>query len=196
MLVCQNCVQDLPEESLFCNKCGSKITSSSKGLTDIHKFGIHATVTNEPKVNNSNEKDRFPVKALIIIILIISAGGLFSVYDRLSEDPPINLYETSSSKYSNSNVSTDVTTESDNYWSKSAGNTTGYDWLVMNDAQKRDIVSVVIMDWELNNFEVAVGSSYFISALDAFYGDESTNINNLAEAMTLIGLSGNVLIEK
>jgi hypothetical protein len=41
-----------------------------------------------------------------------------------------------------------------------------------------------------------VSSTYFISALDVFYGDESTNSNNLAEAMTLIGYTGNVLRKK
>lgn len=151
---------------MFCNKCGSKITSSSIRLT---------TVANEPNVNNSNEKDRFPVKTLIIIILIVSA------------DTPMNLYETSSSEYSYNTESTDV--ESDNSWSKSAGSTTGFDWLDMNKAQKLDIASGVIMDWELNNFEILADSSCFISALDAFYVDESTNSNNLAEAMTMIGLS-------
>ncbi|WP_179088009.1 hypothetical protein [Paenibacillus sp. FSL R7-0273] len=181
------------EESLFCNKCGSKIASSGNSLTDILKGGSQFTVANEPNVSNSNEKDRFPVKALIIIILIVSAVGLFSLYDHLSEDPPMNLSDISSSKYSYNDDSTDITTESDYSWSKSAGSTTGFDWLDMNNAQKLDIVSGVIMDWELNNFEILAGSSYFISALDAFYGDESTNSNNLAEAMTMIGLSGNVL---
>lgn len=193
MLVCQNCGKDLMEESLFCNKCGSKIASSGNSLTDILKGGSQFTVANEPNVSNSNEKDRFPVKALIIIILIVSAVGLFSLYDHLSEDPPMNLSDISSSKYSYNDDSTDITTESDYSWSKSAGSTTGFDWLDMNNAQKLDIVSGVIMDWELNNFEILAGSSYFISALDAFYGDESTNSNNLAEAMTMIGLSGNVL---
>ncbi|WP_054939437.1 hypothetical protein [Paenibacillus ihuae] len=108
----------------------------------------------------------------------------------------MNLYETSSSEYSYNNESTNGTTESDNSWSKSAGSTTDFDWMDMNNAQKLDIVSGVIMDWELNNFEVLADSSYFISALDTFYGDESTNKNNLAEAMTMIGLLGNVLIKE
>jgi hypothetical protein len=99
----------------------------------------------------------------------------------------MNLYETSSSEYSYNTESTDV--ESDNSWSKSAGSTPGFDRLDMNKAQKLDIASGVIMDWELNNFEILADSSCFISALDAFYVDESTNSNNLAEAMTMIGLS-------
>ncbi|OMD20351.1 zinc ribbon domain-containing protein [Paenibacillus odorifer] len=295
MLSCHNCKQGLPEGSFFCNNCGSKIRSSTSKL---HSNEITPILKKNPDLNTPNGKDKFPVKALILIILIVLVAGLYSVYDhyrdaqdmkairnkiklysyireenwegaqlfiektnvtniddidylsvfinarynfeQINEDEEHNeeifnkidgvwyelldyngefkedinnfnieylnirwkLDESVKESSSRSNFSSS-TLEGDNNkkytektWNKTAGSTTGYNWIRMNTAQKKDIVDGVIMDWKSNSFEVSASSSYFISALDAFYGDDSTNGNNLAEAMSMIGISGNVLNKK
>ncbi|WP_342436343.1 zinc ribbon domain-containing protein [Paenibacillus sp. FSL L8-0436] len=306
--ICNNCVHENPEESLFCNKCGSKLTSGNSKPIELHNEGSTPVSVKISDDINANEKDKFPVKALIIIIIIVLIAGLSGLYNHYMDEKEIkatkitlrnqeklysyireanweeaklfientdannvtniddidylSLYINARYNYgqinddekhnkeifdkidgvwyelmdyegefkediknfnieyikirwkydeleekfgSGSNNTSSPTLEEDTdineeyskeTWDKTAGSTTGYDWLKMYNAQKKDIVEGVILDWKSNNFDVSVSSTYFISALNAFYGDVSTNSTNLAEAMSMIGLSGNVLSKK
>jgi hypothetical protein len=109
-----------------------------------------------------------------------------------------HLHNYTTTSYSGSQIKKDSDQKgsyTSSTWNKTAGNTDGNDWLRMNQSQKRDIVGGVLMDWK-KEFQVNADEQYFISALDAFYGDKATNSTNLAQAMSLIGTSGNVLLKK
>lgn len=301
MILCNNCAHQNPEESLFCNNCGSKL-GNIKPL-ELQNEGSIPISVRIPDDIVATEKEKFPVKALIIIITIVLIAGLSSLYSHYMDEKEIratkitlrnqeklysyireanweeaklfikntnvtnivdidylSLYINARYNYgqinddekhneeifnkidgvwyelidyegtfkediisfnkeynkirwkydeleeefgSGSKNTSSLTLEEDinedyseETWNKTAGSTTGSDWLKMNNTQKKDIVEGVILDWKLNNYDVSVSSTYFISALNAFYGDVSSNSNNLAEAMSLIGLSGNVLSKK
>jgi hypothetical protein len=94
---------------------------------------------------------------------------------------------------SNSTNTYDSSTSSSSSESKTAGETTGYDWKTMTSSEKYGLVSGVITAWKNNNSTVTEGPSWFIEALDAFYGSEATDSTNVAEAMSLCGVSGGVV---
>ena len=84
-------------------------------------------------------------------------------------------------------------TPSQSTWNKTAGTTTGYDWADMNYEQKESLVSGVIQSWKNSGKISEVGSSWYISNLNDFYGDSATNGTDVAKAMSMIAVSGNIV---
>ena len=85
------------------------------------------------------------------------------------------------------------TSNDDTTWDKTAGDTNGTDWMTMNSVQKNIIVSAVTTTWKDGGHTVDVDDSWFIDALDAFYGTDITNVNSVASAMATTGTAGSVI---
>ncbi|MGG0150694.1 hypothetical protein [Bacillus mycoides] len=74
-------------------------------------------------------------------------------------------------------------------------NSKGEAWLKLSEAEKRTLTNRLISNWKSNGYTVTVGADWFIGALDAFYGSPETNVNTIADAMTLSGVAGGVVIK-
>ncbi|NMM64439.1 hypothetical protein HBE96_17620 [Clostridium sp. P21] len=107
-----------------------------------------------------------------------------------SEGKKLNSYDMDKNSLDNS---TNGSSNNSSIENKTAGNASGSDWMKMTSSQKSRLVSSVIRSWKSNGIKVDVGDSWFIDALDSFYGDDYTNGTNVAEAMSLSGAVGNVL---
>jgi hypothetical protein len=113
------------------------------------------------------KKSRCLISLIVIIILLVVSGCGISGNSELS-------------------------TSKEEGWHKTAGKTTGQDWYIMTHYQKEDIVKGIIKTWEDNGHIVTEDADWFINNLDAFYDDEVTQDMNLAEAMSMLAVSGNV----
>lgn len=139
-------------------------------------------------------------KAGVWVILVIMGAMVFTGCG--SDTPSSSNYGNTSpstgtnSSYSNSS-SSEFNGNSSSYgsetWTKTAGETNGYDWENMTREQKESLVQGVINAWRDNGTAVTADNSWFIEALDAFYGDPATNNTNVAEAISLAGVAGGVL---
>ncbi|MGE1032997.1 hypothetical protein ACQGS5_25740, partial [Bacillus sp. GKis3/1] len=72
-------------------------------------------------------------------------------------------------------------------------NSKGEVWLKLSEAEKRTLTNQLISNWKSNGYTVTVGADWFIGALDSFYGTPETNVNTIADAMTLSGVAGGVV---
>ncbi|WP_002146420.1 hypothetical protein [Bacillus cereus] len=72
-------------------------------------------------------------------------------------------------------------------------NSKGEAWLKLSEAEKRTLTNRLISNWKSNGYTVTVDADWFIGALDAFYGTPETNVNSIADAMTLSGVAGGVV---
>ncbi|ARO65465.1 Uncharacterized protein B5E39_3129 [Bacillus cereus] len=72
-------------------------------------------------------------------------------------------------------------------------NSKGEAWLKLSEAEKRTLTNRLISNWKSNGYTVTVDADWFIGALDAFYGTPETNVNTIADAMTLSGVAGGVV---
>lgn len=68
----------------------------------------------------------------------------------------------------------------------------GYDWVSMTSSEKQSLVQKAISNMESNGQAVNVSSGWFITNLDAFYGDDDTNSTKVTEAMAMTGAIGGV----
>lgn len=91
-------------------------------------------------------------------------------------------------------VGTNVNTSNEDGWKKTAGNTTGNDWLTMTTFQKADIVSGVIGTWEKNGEDVVKSKHWFVNNLNDFYDKDTFDIN-LSKAMSMIAVTGGAFKE-
>lgn len=145
------------------------------------------------------------IKIMLLSWLMI-LGAVFLVgcgnASSYTTDSSTDSYTTDSStdSYGSDSYSTDSSTDSydsdsysDNTWTKTAGETDGYDWIGMTDGQKNDIVLGVMQSWLDAGKTIDVDEYYFIDAMDAFYGDEATNSTNLAEALSMTAVAGDVV---
>ncbi|WP_088293979.1 hypothetical protein [Bacillus mycoides] len=74
-------------------------------------------------------------------------------------------------------------------------NSKGEAWLKLSEVEKRTLTNRLINNWKSNGYTVTVGTDWFIGALDSFYGTPETNVNTIADAMTLSGVAGGVVIK-
>lgn len=70
----------------------------------------------------------------------------------------------------------------------------GYDWEQMNNAQKESCVSTVLTNLGAKGYTLLENPKWFIDALNAFYGDPSTNDTTVTEITVLSGVTGGVII--
>ncbi|WP_342750861.1 hypothetical protein [Bacillus fungorum] len=66
-------------------------------------------------------------------------------------------------------------------------------WLKLSEAEKRTLTNKLISNWKYNGYTVTVGAGWFIGDLDSFYGTPETNVNTIADVMTLSGVASGVV---
>ncbi|OXL97088.1 hypothetical protein [Bacillus sp. KbaB1] len=71
----------------------------------------------------------------------------------------------------------------------------GDDWMQMSSSQKSEMVSTVLSNLKRKGYTISEGSTWFVDALDAFYGDKSTNSTKVTEAIVMAGVGGQVIIK-
>lgn len=84
-MICKNCGQELSNESIFCNKCGSKVETTVEDLKPVVEESIDVvekvqTVEEKNIVNNAQNLDKkkfliIGAVALVVIVLITSLFG-------------------------------------------------------------------------------------------------------------------------
>ncbi|MBY0600179.1 hypothetical protein [Bacillus bingmayongensis] len=72
-------------------------------------------------------------------------------------------------------------------------NSNGEAWLKLSKSEKQALTNRLLNNWKNNGYTVTADADWFIDALDAFYGTPQTNINTIADAMTLSGVAGGVV---
>ena len=214
MFRCKKCGVDLADDSVFCNKCGCKIevlpvkntidSNSNTNITDELKEYKGSIEQDQSKEKNNDVRNAI----INIVVFIAIATSLFVVVQFLpakqnevsiqsniqSNDSSLNdNISTNSSNSDLSSNNTISTYDSATIWTKTAGNTNGKDWAIMTESQKEDIVGGVILTWTKNGNMVDVDASWFIDALNSFYGTEATDSTNLAQAMAMLGTAGRVV---
>jgi len=126
---------------------------------------------------------KFTVVFVIIICFVVSGCSQSSgLSNSLPTVAPSSSYGDSSSESDNSTT-----------WNKTAGTTSGNDWVKMTVAQKESITKGVVAAWKNGGATLDVDYSWFIKALNSFYGSKATNATFVNAAMSLAGISGGVL---
>ncbi|QUL57356.1 zinc ribbon domain-containing protein [Paenibacillus tritici] len=95
---CPNCGQELPEESMFCNKCGSKIHLESTISEDFNnEVAATSTTLSDMVVMDKPKKSKKKIFIpMIVLILILGSGGGYWYYtdQQKKEEARIEAAET------------------------------------------------------------------------------------------------------
>lgn len=130
---------------------------------------------------------------VLLVALVLSLTACSNSNNSTTKDSNATTDETKETNSEEVITQNSKNNSNDESWSKTAGNTNGEDWLSMTEGQKKDIVTGVIQSWVENDYIVKKDYSWFISNLNDFYGSEATDTINLSEAMSQIGVIGDVL---
>ncbi|EOP12914.1 hypothetical protein [Bacillus cereus] len=71
----------------------------------------------------------------------------------------------------------------------------GNDWMEMSSVQKHEIVSTALSNLKSKEYTILEDADWFVEALDAFYGDTSTNGTKVTEAIAMTGVGGKIIIK-
>lgn len=152
-------------------------------------------------------KSRIYITLIIVFIFSILALGSEDSSSSKSSNSSSSQNSSSSSSGDNSSSQNSSTLSSESSsnsssssdssaWNKTAGDTNGKDWAKMTSTQKNYLINGVIQTMKEKGYKVDVDASWFIEGLNSFYGSSATDNTSVAEAVSLIGISGKVVHEK
>lgn len=95
-MICKNCGQELSNESIFCNKCGSKVETTVEDIKPIVEESIDVvekvqTVEEKNIVNNAQnlDKKKFLIVGAVALVVIVLITSLFGGRDYQGSNAPV-----------------------------------------------------------------------------------------------------------
>lgn len=94
MIICKNCGEELSDGSVFCNKCGYKVTETEIPIETMNEVAI---TVQDNTVNVKSKKTKKPIfiSLLVVLILLVSGGGYwyFTTDQQKKEEAIVNTYK-------------------------------------------------------------------------------------------------------
>ena len=110
----------------------------------------------------------------------------------------VNCMSTGTSTYNPSTPAYSKPSSSKTYPSSSSvksysGNDTGTEWRKMSSSEKTAVVQDIMASLKGKGYSFSVGASWFVEAIDAYYGDGGLDGTKIIEAFSTAGVFGGVM---
>ncbi|MES5264267.1 hypothetical protein [Priestia megaterium] len=91
-------------------------------------------------------------------------------------------------------VDADISTDNISSPNTDISTADGDDWVQLSTAQKLVMTQEIISNLEIKGYTILAEPQWFIDALDAYYGDPSTNPTKVVEIFAMSGVAAEVVI--